>query len=758
VILKVGNEYLDFDDSIEVEKQIKLFEDISTTDGDFSYAFDLPKTIHNTQVLQNPFPDNISKPVYQQIQATLLSDGGAKLYKGYLRIERITSVYECSFFAGNNNWFARITGLLTDIDLSIYDIDNNEVNIIDSWSLKEGLVFPFLDNGSLITRSYHQLKIEDFVAGLYVKTIFSRVFAEAGIKIKGELLEDWRYNNMICVSNSKDQGLIDDRTSYVEKNIAQVVPANTEVLVTWDNDSTAPFFDGSANLFNLAAGQYDPDLKMTVQVDVTLVATSGEDFGLMVLIIYINGVLIRSKPAGISTNTGETPISINASFQLNPGDEVEIRFEQANVDSDPITIERGTIKITPTYIYRTIGSAAVPNWTQQQFVSNILRIFNVLAYYNAGDSELTLNLFEKIKSKTPLDLSEHISDTEVDYSEFISDYGRRSRFSYKEVDFEELKAYNQGKYFKYGQGFISVNNDFLENDKSILESDFANPVDYLNAVFDASMGKTNLIELNEGEEFPFSNVGDDGFGDAAFNVGSTSGFLVGDLVRVSDSTVPGYNGDWIVKTLDGVHVVFNGLPFDTGATGNLTRLNYKYSSSEDVFIFINIPNYPRARFSDAPIVFDSGSFYPIEFTNIALAYFDMINTGKEVNSDFIYSLSFGGIDDPLHYMVTMIDSYFSLFSKMLNDPVKLISTAQLPYAIYNQIDFLSPITIKTLETQNQYYLNRITGYKESYLDSTLELIKLPGNLNRGTRFTTGQSIDIVEQDGAALDAELDAVL
>lgn len=724
MMIKVSNEFLDFDELIEMEKQIKLFEDISTTDGEFSYAFELPKTLHNTKLLQNPFPDNISKPVYQKIPAKLLSDSGAETYNGYLRVERVTQVYECSFFAGNNNWFSQITGQLSELDLSAYDIDNNEVNIIDSWSLTEGLVFPLLDNGGLITRSYPQLKIEDFVGAFYVKTIFNKIFAEAGIKIQGELLEDWRYQNMICESNSKNDELINASSSYIEKNVPQNLPDNSEQKVTWDNDSVLPYFDGSFDNFDLANSQFSPSLKMVVNVALTTVFTTTGFFAVTILYIKVNGVIVRTHGAGGGGGV-EVTTSMNVSVPLNAGDILEIYQIQSNSDGDAGTILRGTIKITPTYIYRTIGSSAVPNWTKQQFVSNILRMFNVLASYKEGTATLTLNLFEKIKSKPPIDLSEHISETEIDYSEFISDYGQNSKFSYKEIEFEELKTYNKGKYLKYGQGVIEVNNSFLEQEKEIIGSDFSNPISYINPIFDSPLEKTNLIELEEGESREFSNVGNDGFGDAAFNVGDSDAFLVGDLVRVKDSTNEIYNGDWVVKSTDGVHVVFNGVPFDTGGTGTLVKLNYKYASTDDVFLFINIPNYQRSNFSDASIVFDSGGFYPIDINNIALVYFDLIYTGKQINLDFIYSLSFGGINDPLRYQVTMIDSYFRLFERVLNDPVKLISTATLPYDVYDRIDFLRPITVKTLETVNSYYMNRISGYKESFLECQLELIKLP---------------------------------
>lgn len=724
MMIRVQGEFLDFDEEIEVERQIKLFEDISTTDGDFSYQFDLPRTINNTRLLQNPFPDNINKPVYQRIPADLLSDTGAELYKGYIRIERVTHIYSASFFAGNNNWFAEITGLLSDLDLSMFDIEQTQENIIDSWSNTEGVVFPLLDNGGLITRSYPEIKIEDFVGGLYVKTIFQKIFTEAGIKIQGELLEDWRYNNLISLSTSKDKEGIDARTSFVEKSVLQVIPNDSEQKVTWDNDSVLPYFDGSNNNFDLANSWYIADIKMTVNVQSSLTFYQTGFFGLLFLVIKVNGVLRRMSVIG-TTEDAENTVSINITLSLNSGDILEVYINQANSDGDAGDLRRGTIKITPTYIYQVFGRSSVPNWTKQQFVSNILRIFNVLASYNEGNATLTLNLFEKIKDKPPLDLSEYISEVETDYAEFVSDYGQESIFGYQEVEFEELETYNKGKFFKYGQGVIEVNNDFIEPQKEIIKSDFANPIAYKNALFDMSMEKTNLIELEEGESVTFEGVGNDGLGNASFDLAQQI-FIVGDLVRVKDSSNAIYNGDWIVTStpFSGGDVTLGGVPFNTTATGTIYKLNYKYSNSEDAFLFIHVPNYPVANFAGGQIFMTTETYYPLNLENVGLAYFDIINTGRQINIDFIYSLSFGGIDDPLHYQTTMLDSYFRLFSRVLNDPVKLYATCHIPYAIFTRIDFLRPITVKTLQTSNMYYMNRISGFKESYLPVVCELIKL----------------------------------
>lgn len=715
MMIKVSNEFLDFNEQIEVEKQIKLFEDISTTDGDFSYAFDLPKTINNTRILQNPFPDNINKPVYQQILARLLSDSGAELYDGYLRIEKVTDVYQCSFFAGNNNWFAMISGLLSDLDLSRFDVEQTIANIQNSWLQTEGIVFPLVDNGGLLTRSDHRVKIEDFVGAFYVKTIFNQIFVEAGIKIKGELLNDWMYNNTVCLKNSKSQEEITARASFVKTTNSPNPHTGVYTKMTWTDDSSYPYFDGSQNNFQLANSRYVADVREIVKSELVINEPHIPGaFGQFRLSFYVNGVSVKEK---ILNQIGEDPVLLSDLITLNAGDQLEVwLLNDATVFADPIT--DATWKITPTFIYKSFGKSVAPNWTKQEFVSNILRLFNVLASFEAGNKTLTLNLFEKIKSKPAIDLSEHISETEVDYSEFISDYGKRSKFSYNEVDFDELKEANVGKFFKYGQGVINVNNDFIEDDVDVIESDFSNPINYINGVFDMSIEKTNLLEIDEGENIEITSVVDD-VGNARFLIPEDI-FLPGDLVRISDSTNPAYNGDWVVLSVVAGYFYVSGLAFDANATATATKMDYVYGNSDDVFLLVNIPNYQVLKFSgDEYFFFEDNITY-----SLAVGYFDLINTNRQINIDFIYSLSFGGIDDPLHYMVTMIEQYFRLFRQVLNDPVKLYSVAHLPYALFVQIDFLSPIKIRTIETVNSYYLNRITGYQESYLPVTLELIKI----------------------------------
>ncbi len=726
MMIKVSNEFLEFNELIEVEKQIKLFEEISTTDGDFSYSFELQKTITNTRILQNPQPDNISKVVYQRIPAKLLSDDGSMAHNGYLRIERVATVYECSFFAGNNNWFGLLSPMLQDLDWSEYDIDQTEITIQNAIFNTSGVVFPVVDNGGLLTRGYQQLKVEDFVAAIYVKDVFNKIFSAHGIKIQGDLLNDVNYQTAITIKNGRYQSEIDASSTFAQQSITQARPVeNDEYTVIFDNDSVYPYFDGANNPYDPVTGIYTVPYKMRIKIEVVLTPSIVDATYNQRIYLYLNGVYtfvdIGLSVGGLynaATPGDSETFTYVRSIVFNEGDTIFFKSQwQQSGGSTQNDVIGGTVKFTPEFIYKAFGAAIVPGWTQQRYVSNIFRLFNVLASYNEANKTLTLNLFEKIKSKPAIDLSEHISETEVEYTEFISAYGKKSLLSFQENEDDELRKKIQ-KLFVYEKGEIAVDNDFLNDSEDILQSDFTFPIGYINPVFDMSIERLNLLSLSTGESTEATAV-TDSVGQARFAIPEDI-FQLSDLVRVEESTNPIYNGDWMVENQAAGYVELKGLPFSSAATAKLTKLVFEYEESDAVFILHHVPLYTVSKFSGK-------TFFTVENTDIstlAIAFSNLLQTGRQVNRDFIYSLSFSGEDNPLHYQQTLIEQYFRLFSQVLNDPAKLISVAHIPYHIYHQIDFLNPIKILTEESQNVYYLNRIRGFKGSEYPSTIELIKI----------------------------------
>lgn len=715
-MLKVAGGYLDFKGSVEVEKKIKLFENLDSSDGDFSFQFDVPETSNNVRLISYPVPDSSSKIVYNRIDCDLQDDSGVSLYTGFLRVERRVrrEVISLSFFSGNSNWFGLISGNLEDMDMSQYDVEQTRANIVSSWANTEGITFPLVDNGGLLARSFAQVKIEDLVGAYYVHTVFKKIFTDSQIKLQGELFEQPLYKSLVTLKNSKSQTEVDARSTNAHTTFtARTFATATKVL--WTDDSNYPYFDGSQNNFDLANSRYIPDVRMLLNVNATTQSEEHDFEYVEEIYIYVNGVEIldRRMPQGQAIAT------IDANILVEAGDIVEIWTWYGGINPATYNLIDGTVKFTPQFLYKTFGNAALPNWTKQDYVSSIFQVFNVITSYEPKSKTLTCNLFDKLKEKEPIDISKYVTVDEIDYATFISSFGKKSTFSYNEVDFDEVKDYNIANFFKYGQGFIIVNNDFLPETESVIESEFSNPFSYINGVFDMSMERTNLIELDEGDSVDVTSVTDSS-GNARFNI-SDDIFSVGDLIRIEEMTNPVYNGEWVISGVGAGWLEVVGGVFDTDSTGTLMKLDFIYNNSDDVYLLVNVPQYSVPKFSGNDFIFleaNSESAW-------AVAYFSLLNTNRQINTDYKQSLSFGEIQDPLFYQRTILETYWSLVSRVLNDPVKPICTGIMPTNVYRSIDFLRPVVIKTLDTSNTYYIDRMSGYKSSYEPFEIELIKLP---------------------------------
>lgn len=719
MMIKVNGEYLDFDDEIETERQIKLFQDIETSNGDFSYSFTLPKTQKNLSIFNNPTPDSV-KTIYQNILCDLIDDSGFLIQSGSLMVESITDVISVSFFGGNNDWFGLLGDPLSSLPLKKYDITLTAINIQSSWTKTSGLVFPILDAGALVTRSYSTLKTEDFTPCVYIKSLFKDIFNPLGIKLQGDLLEDVTFNQLIISANARSQGDIQDRSCYVNKTTIQN-GITSETKVTFQDETNFPYFDGASGNFNNST--YTADVKMVVRVEINFsIDLNTPSFATQAKIrFYKNSFEQFAYIAGSALSNTSINTTKTVNISLNAGDTVEIyALESAGLGGN-IDVEKGSIKITPIYIYKVFGSSSVPNWTQGELVSNILRIFNVLPSYNSNNKTLTLDLFNKIKQKEEIDISDDIEEVEIDYTDFVSNYGIVNIFKYQEGTDEDLRQYNISNFIGYGSGMLTVDNDFIDSEVDVIESDFTSPITYINGAFDMSMERINFVELEDILERSITSVSDGGV-DARFNISNADDyFSEGDLVRL-ETTLDGYNGEWVVEDVTSSYIELTGIDFDASATGTVTLLRHKFTTDDSVYLFVNVPNVSNLFFSSLSAFRINDDF---NFQTSAVAYFNLLSTGRQINTKYRQSLSFGSANNPLSNQRTLLDTYWPIFGQILNDPIMLKVIAYFKMTKYDQLKtFLRPLRVRTKETNNLYYLNRISGYQGGSKPCNVELIKL----------------------------------
>lgn len=708
MIKTLSGGYLDFDGEIDIERQAKLFEALDETWGDYSYSFELPLTQNNITELGIPFPDNKSKQVYSKINVELLSDSGESLYKGFLRIERITNVIETSFFSGNNNWISQLTGNMTDLNLSQYDQNLSEGTIISRANATSGIVFPIIDSGTLVNRRYPTFKPEDFVGCFYLKTLFREVFQQSRLKIEGDLLNDALFNQAIVCTNTRSKVEVDRNSISVGKNSNQVLGAAIDTgTVSFNLQSGDGYFVGDNATFSGTAYTAAVDMIVDLQASITATGT----------LVYF---FIRSGIGGDLGGGSGTNVSLTAkNVKLSAGQGVAITV--INLFGGSKTITAATFKVTPRFIYKAYGSSSVPMWSKIQFVSEVLSLFNTVTDYDASTNTVTINLMKKVKGRTPTDLSDYIQVSETDYTEFISNYGKRNTLSYQEPEDEDLREYNISEFNKYGAGMIDVDNDFLDDTAEILESEFTAPISYINPTFSASMEKINFVELEADEDKEITAVVDSS-GTPRFSVTDADDFFeVGDLVEI-ESTELSYNGHWIVDAVTSTYLTVQGLAFRVDAIGDVRKMNHRLTTDDSVYLFVNTGGQSVDYFSKIH------SEYYINLNNYStfpLAFFSLIHNDTPINYDFKQSLSFGEITDPLFYQRTMTETYWRDVERILNDPVMLRCIGHIPEYLFKQLSPLNPVYIKTFESVNRYYINQITGYRGSSWPCEINLIKLP---------------------------------
>lgn len=718
MILKVGDTIMDFSGPVDVDRRAKLFEEIDEARGDEGYAAEMPDNGHNRKALGIPLADSRIGSQYVANNAVLMNDEGVQIHFGSVRVEGIKDgKIRWSFVSGNSSWFTMITGNLSDLNISKYDTLQTAANVIASWTKTSGMVYPWIDAGPLKTRKWKSARAEDFAPGIYLHTIFEDLFQAAGLKIRGDMITHPLFNQIVVVTNSKSDEETEARSCNVNKVTDQNLPSNlTYVKVTFDNDSDYPYFDGDADNFDLSLNRYTADLEMDLQVKLALQLDSDHWTS---IVLYKNG---NPTTSHVSISTTDTN-TLNTNIHLVSGDYIEW-YSRNQVSGGPsVNIISGNLEITPTYLFKSFAKATLPKWTKQQFVSNVLQIFNAIPAYDSFTKTVTFDLFDKIKGEPSIDISQYITGPiEVDFVDFISNYGRSNIFSYSETSEEDTERYNAYSDIKYGAGELIARNDFIQESADVISSDFSSPISYINPAFNCSMDRMELIELADGEiDAEIATVEDDGTGLAKFMLtGADDLFNNGELVRLEFEDTQ-YNGEYIISNTTSTFLNLYGGVFYTNSPGKITRMRYEAGSSDDAFLVVHTGLRDIDDFSQESI-FYLGTSSRLTWGH---SYFNMLATGKPVDSIFKQGLCFGRVSNPLAFQRTLLDAFWQVFAGILNNPVKLIVPVNLPETVNAKIDFTAPVSIKTKESSNDYYVNVIEGYQGEQYQIVIELIQLP---------------------------------
>ena len=726
MIIKVGDRYADFTGELEIEKQSKLLNDISSTSGDFSYSAEMPTTANNISIFKIQSINILNKYIFTPVVAEIQNDDGIALYYGFIRIERVTSlVISFSFFSGNSNWIASITSDLSDLDLSEYDVDNTIANVVSSWPNDSGIVFPLIDRGQMTDRlfrtfvkdeSFARFETDDFQPFIYLKNVFEKIFLESNLKITGELLEDVTYNSLIITSdNSSTQESINERTAFVGKITNQTISSGVFTKIEFA-DNTDPYYDGEKNLYDTVNFRYVADIPMLLKTEFKIDMDVVQEYDLA---IRKNGVTIRTFP----NFTVGGNLSVYPYTELDAGDYVEVFIRPNTSSSDA---ESGsTVKFTPIIFTRYFASELLPRITSSEFINNIFRMLNVVTDYDPFTKTVTLNLFKNIKDKEVIDISGYIVDEEADYIDFVSDYGKINNLNYGQPDYDEplIDAYDKGNKVRFGAGVIEIDNFYIDNENDLIDIDFIPAMHYINDATGISLLKMNGITQN-----PYPGSVDilsvtDNAGIARFNITSLADLFNitpgASVLLITDASLK-YQGTGKIANVGFDYFELVGVTYKGNSTGSIQVMRYEKVFNGNTYIAINRPNVPVSDISQWSDIYLNEDPY----TDVAYAYFSRNNQPELPINNNIYGLNFGPINDPSFYQVGLIDQYYSEIVSIMNDPVTHKPVVLLPEVVFRQMTNLRPIYFNIGNNSGRFYQNKISGYKNSYTPCTFELIKL----------------------------------
>ncbi len=223
-----NNQSINFTGDFGITKQVAYFRNLQIK-GDVSVSFNVPNNSETRDALGYYGYNQVTKPIFSTNQFNLVKNGNV-LMRGYLIIEEDTgkelSLY---FISGNANWFKDFDFSCKDIRNTGYQLRFIGQDIVNSWTNTRGIIFPVIDY--IFQRNkFDNKNFLDALVGvddeggavnilpcLYIHTLVDELGNHAGIKIKGDLLDDKLYRSLIITPETSDirneWGLIDKRYS-----------------------------------------------------------------------------------------------------------------------------------------------------------------------------------------------------------------------------------------------------------------------------------------------------------------------------------------------------------------------------------------------------------------------------------------------------------------------------------------------------------------------------------------------------------------
>lgn len=487
------------------------------------------ENVFEVNIQLNTFNPNKKIVAKYYVNDVLNFKGNLQLNKVSLNADN-NIVYDCNILGENVDIFTAIgESELTDLDFSAYDHTYNRTNQIASWAnynLGSGYYYGFVNNGNN-NGSDSVFNVKDFIPCLSAREYIDKIFAAKGFTFTSDFLDTdefksiWIYPNIDKLELTQSQ--LDNRQFFVGLNADYTITPNSAYIVNFPNESL-PFFDAGNQVSGTYAqiaqsGYYN--IIASNKIEVTFSHTdSNVSYAIIQNLQPItqlryspdntNWYVLNSNANILQDPTTSSKFTINnsqskefthevASGEVfrNANDYIESRFILDNTaytityynSSNVVITPTGTLTLTyklksgtnKTSFYMLASQKEVSEGNalemasvlpkkikQKDFLKSIIQAFNLIIEPDKDNANnVIIEPYSAFYGVDTEDWSNKLdTDKDITINPLFLLEGRRYIYKYKE-DKDYYNTLYKNRYNEiFGQNIITVDNDFLTQDKT----------------------------------------------------------------------------------------------------------------------------------------------------------------------------------------------------------------------------------------------------------------------------------------------------
>jgi hypothetical protein len=399
------------DESVELNRQLKDLQDLSTVWTDYTQAFQIPASDTNNQIFSDWFDENVVLGAWNPNigkDATLLIHS-LPVYTGRIEFigckfkDGIPQLYNVVFY-GTTKKILDVWGetLLNEIDWSAYNHLANYTNILLSWDnalLSGDILWPIADynqgwrysktlgvNGNIYQS--RGVEVDDLRPAIKLKAMLTTAFAEAGYTLSGSFLSRPEMDKAFILPMQTAGPLYDPEyvaTGRFESNIATMSYNAGSIFTLNFKAMTFPVVvtNPSGNYSN-ATGKYTANRagNYTFELVYDVITAPGTPLQAFTWVYLLNGRKVSQSQTYSSTTLPSNIFRTN--FTMKTGDTLQIGYQvTGNWSSGQVTWR---CPVAPQGINgNTIDMGdAMPQMKIKDFVNGVIKSFNCILIPTSG--------------------------------------------------------------------------------------------------------------------------------------------------------------------------------------------------------------------------------------------------------------------------------------------------------------------------------------------------------------------------------------